>query len=65
MALTEREEQILRLKAQDISDYKIAKKLKMETFNVTRSRKNALSKLERARADLEFAEGLKSQHFRV
>ena len=44
-----------------MSDYKIARKLKMETPNVTRSRKNALKKLERAKADLEFADKLKSQ----
>jgi DNA-binding NarL/FixJ family response regulator len=60
LALTEREKQILRLKADGISDYRIARKLKMETPNVTRSRKNALRKLERAKADLEFAEALKS-----
>jgi transcriptional regulator len=60
LPLTERERAILRLKAEDISDYKIARKLKMEIPNVTRSRKNALKKLERARADLEFVDGLKS-----
>ena len=61
MALTERERQILRLKADGVSDYRIARKLKMETPNVTRSRKNALKKLERAKADLEFLDELKSQ----
>jgi transcriptional regulator len=61
VTLTERERQILRLKAEGVSDYRIARKLKMETPNVTRSRKNALKKLERARADLEFADNLKSQ----
>ena len=30
----------------------------METLNVTRSRKNALKKIKRAKADLEFVEGL-------
>jgi DNA-binding NarL/FixJ family response regulator len=45
MALTERERQILRLKAAGASDYMIARKLRMETPNVTRSRKNALKKL--------------------
>jgi transcriptional regulator len=60
MALTERERAILRLKAEGVSDYRIARKLKMETPNVTRSRKNALKKIEHARADLDFAEGLKS-----
>jgi DNA-binding NarL/FixJ family response regulator len=54
MALTEREKAILRLKTEGVSDYRIARKLKMETPNVTRSRKNTLKKLERARADLKF-----------
>lgn len=61
MALTKREKEILRLKVEGISDYMIARKLRMETPNVTRSRKNALKKLEVARADLEFVDGLKSQ----
>ncbi len=61
MALTEREKAILRLKAEGVSDYRIARRLKMETPNVTRSRKNALKKLEHAKADLEFVDGLKSQ----
>lgn len=60
MALTERERQILQLHAGGLSDYKIARKLKIETPNVTRSRKNALKKLERAKADLEFIEKLKT-----
>jgi transcriptional regulator len=58
MALTEREKEILRLKAKGVSDYGIARKLKMETPNVTRSRKNALKKIERARADLDFLDNL-------
>ncbi len=61
MALTEREKAILRLRAEGVSDYRIARKLKMETPNVTRSRKNALKKLEHARADLEFVDRLKAQ----
>jgi DNA-binding NarL/FixJ family response regulator len=60
MALTEREKAILRLKAAGVSDYSIARKLRMETPNVTRSRKNALKKLECAKADLDFADKLKS-----
>ena len=59
--MTERERQILRLKADGMSDYRIARKLKMETPNVTRSRKNAIRKLERARTDLEFIDELKSR----
>lgn len=58
MALTEREKAILRLKAEGVSDYKIARKLKMETPNVTRAKKNALKKLERAKIDIEFAKSL-------
>jgi DNA-binding NarL/FixJ family response regulator len=60
MALTERERQILRLHTDGLSDYRIARKLNMETPNVTRSRKNALKKIELARADLEFMNSLKS-----
>lgn len=61
MALTEREKAILRLKADGVSDYGIARKLKMETPNVTRARKNALKKIEHAKADLEFIGQLKFQ----
>jgi DNA-binding NarL/FixJ family response regulator len=60
MALTEREKAILRLKAEGVSDYTIARKLRIETPNVTRSRKNALKKLRCAKADLEFANSLAS-----
>ncbi len=45
MALTERERQILRLHAEGLSDYRIARKLNMEMPNVKRSRKNALKNL--------------------
>jgi DNA-binding NarL/FixJ family response regulator len=62
MALTDREKAILRLKAEGVSDYKIARKLKMEIPNVTRSRRNALKKLDQAKADLEFANSLKVNH---
>lgn len=61
MALTEREKAILKLKTQGLSDYKIARKLKVTAPNITRSRKAALIKLERARADLDFADRLKKQ----
>jgi transcriptional regulator len=63
VALTEREKAILRLKANGATDYKIARKLKMETPNVTRSRKNALKKIECARADLAFFNGLNYKDF--
>ena len=55
MGLTERETQILRLKKGDVSDYKIARKLRVDAGNVTRSRLTALRKIERAQADLDFA----------
>ena len=55
MALTEREKQILRLKKGNLSDYEIARKLRVDAGNVTRSRLTALRKIERAQADLDFA----------
>jgi DNA-binding CsgD family transcriptional regulator len=61
LALTERERKILRLHAEGLSDYQIAKRLKIETPNVYRARKTALRKLERARLDLSFAESLKRE----
>ncbi len=63
MALTERERQILRLHAKGLSDYRIARELKMEMPNVKRSRKNAIMKIERAKADLEFINGLERTKF--
>jgi DNA-binding NarL/FixJ family response regulator len=59
MALTERERKILQLNSEGLSDYQIAKKLKIETPNVYRARKTAFRKLERARADLSFVDNLK------
>lgn len=55
MALTELEKEVLRLSAGGLSDYRIARKLKMDTTNVTRSRRNGLRKIECAKADLSFA----------
>ena len=55
MALTEREKQILRLKKGNMSDYEIARKLRVDAGNVTRSRLTALKKIELAQADLDFA----------
>jgi transcriptional regulator len=55
MALTEREKQILRLKKSGMSDYEVARKLRVDAGNVTRSRLTALKKIERAQADLDFA----------
>jgi DNA-binding NarL/FixJ family response regulator len=54
--LTECEKAILRLKAEGMSDCKIARKLRMETPNVIRSIKNVLLKLDCARTDLEFVD---------
>jgi DNA-binding NarL/FixJ family response regulator len=50
---TERERRILRLKADGLSDYEIARKLKVDAGNVTHSRLTALRKIERAQADLD------------
>lgn len=55
MPLTDREKQILRLKKGDMSDYEIARKLRVDAGNVTRSRLTALRKIERDQADLDFA----------
>ncbi len=62
MALTERERHILQLHAKGLSDYRIARELKMEMPNVKRSRKNAIKKIERAKADIAFVDGLISKH---
>ena len=62
MALTDREKQILRLKKEgNLSDYEIARKLRVDAGNVARSRKSALLKIERARSDLDFAARLKAK----
>jgi hypothetical protein len=48
---------ILRLKTDTgLSDYKIARRLKVTPETVTRSRLNAQEKLKRAKMDLEFAQ---------
>ncbi len=60
MALTEREKEILRLKmTRNLSDYKIARQLKADVPSVIRSRKNALKKIDLAKADLKFLKELK------
>jgi transcriptional regulator len=61
MALTERERKILLLRAQGLNDYKIARRLSVERPNVTCSRKNALRKIDRAKADLEYIDKLVSK----
>ena len=55
MALTEREKQILRLKKGELSGYEIARKLRVDAANVTRSRLAALRKIDRPKEDLDFA----------
>ena len=56
--LTAREREILRLAALGLTDYRIAHKLRVEAPNVTRSRLNALKKIEKAKTDLAFFDGL-------
>ena len=55
MSLTERERLVLRLRAEGLSDYGIARRLRVDATGVTRSRLNAARKLERMRVDLEFS----------
>jgi transcriptional regulator len=55
MSLTERERNVLILRKQGLSDYKIARKINTDPPSVTRSRKNAQKKLEEAKTDLEWA----------
>jgi len=54
MSLTQRERTILQLASQGISDYKIARKINADPPNVTRSRKNAQKKLQKALNDLDW-----------
>ena len=55
MSLTERERLVLRLRAEGLSDYGIARRLRVDATGVTRSRLNAVKKIERAKVDLEFS----------
>lgn len=59
MALTERDREILRLAAEGFSDYRIARRLRVNSGTVSRQRKRALAKLDKARSDSAFAEKLK------
>ncbi len=59
VALTDREKDILRLAANGASDYRIARRLRVNSGTVSRQRKRALAKLDKARSDLAFAEKLK------
>ena len=56
--LTAREPEILRLTELGLTDYNIARKLRVEAPNVTRSRLNPIKKIEKAKADLAFFDGL-------
>jgi len=55
MSLTERERVILHLRTQGLSDYKIARKMNSDPPSITRSRRNAQKKLEKAQIDLQYA----------
>jgi len=56
MSLTERERVILELAQKGLSDYKIARKINTDPPSITRSRKNGLKKLQKAREDLLWAQ---------
>lgn len=55
MSLTEREKEILKLRKQGLSDYKIGRRIGADPPNITASRKNALRKLQKADQDLAWA----------
>jgi DNA-binding NarL/FixJ family response regulator len=61
VSLTGRERAVLRLRAEGLSDYGIARRLRVDASGVTRSRLNAVRKIERARVDLEFARLVKGK----
>ena len=56
--LTAREREILRLATKGLTDYRLARKLRVEAPNITRSRLNTLRKIDKAQADLEFFDSL-------
>ena len=56
MNLTEREQTILQLARQGLSDYKIARKINTDPPSITRSRQNAHKKLKQAQKDLQYAQ---------
>ena len=58
LALAEHERKILRLHSEGFNDYRIAKKLKMESSQHNPHKKNVLKKNDRARADLDIIEEL-------
>ena len=56
--LTDRERAILKYAAENLSDYKIARKLNCDPPSITRSRQNALRKLRDAGKALTWAKQL-------
>jgi DNA-binding NarL/FixJ family response regulator len=55
MPLTEREQRILQLANQGLSDYKIAHRLKISPPTISKSHKTAKKKLAHAQADIKWA----------
>jgi len=56
MSLTERERIVLALATGGLSDYKIARKIDTDPPSITRSRKNGIEKLRKAKVDIEWAQ---------
>lgn len=56
--LTQRERKILTLRKEGLSDYKIARRLEVDPPSITKSRENAIKKLQQAQEDLEWAKTL-------
>jgi DNA-binding NarL/FixJ family response regulator len=63
--LTEFERKILELSTHGSSDYKIAKKLSVDPPTVSRSRKNALRKLQEAEEDIAWVRSLGLLNFNI
>ena len=61
LALTKREKEILKLEFRGFSDYRIGLILRVDKGNVYPSHKNALRKLELAKADLQFLADLEAK----
>ena len=57
--LTAHQKEILKLSSLGLTDYKIARKLKTEPPNITRSRTDALRKIETERGDIAWFDDLK------
>ncbi len=58
MKLTERERLILQLEKEGLTDYRIARKIRVDPPTITRSRRNAHMKLKQAQNDIEYAQQL-------